>query len=628
MESETISFIPLLTVIFLAFIVPLVLSRFKRIRLPIVVGEILAGIIIGGSGFGLIQQHDPVLDLLAEFGFAFLFFLGGMEIDFSSLSLPPGRGQTLNRRQKLTGPLPLGLLAFGLTLLMSLVIALALVQVGFVSNLWIMALIFAPSSLGIIFAVLKESGHNSGRFGQSILVAAIVADFGTVLLLTVLVAALSRGLTLEILLVGIIFIAFLLIYRFTGFLERVWPVRRTLDELSSATAQIKIRVAFTILLTFVVLAEILGAELVLGAFLAGAMLSLLARPEDKDTLHQLEAIGFGFFIPIFFIMIGVDFDISALLESPQALLLVPILLVAAFAVKMVPALLFRFVFSWRETISAGILLSTRLSLIIAEAAIALRLGLIDEAVNADIILVAMLLATAAPLIFNRIAPPRTEGSKPPLFVVAGATTLGLQVAQQLRGHLEQVLIIDPDPARIQAAQSQGFQTLQAATDREDPQASPYLNQAYTLIDTHSNPERSYLTCKLARTLHGIEHVIAPATEPMQLRRFEQLGVKTLNLALDQAAFLTLMARNPSMFELLTRVDDDKEVYEVTIRNAEHVGRRLRDLHLPGDVLVLAVQRENELIVPHGNTRLAYGDHISLIGSLACLDEALRLFAGS
>ncbi len=94
--EESLSFLPLLIVIFLAFLVPIALSRFRKFRLPIVVGEIIAGIIIGRSGFGWVQHHDVVLDLLAELGFVFLMFLSGMEIDFSSLGL-----FTINRRVKI-----------------------------------------------------------------------------------------------------------------------------------------------------------------------------------------------------------------------------------------------------------------------------------------------------------------------------------------------------------------------------------------------------------------------------------------------------------------------------------------------------------------------------------------------
>jgi Kef-type K+ transport system membrane component KefB len=144
--------------------------------------------------------------------------------------------------------------------------------------------------------------------------------------------------------------------------------------------------------------------LILGAFLAGAIVSLLRQPEGAELVHQLDAIGFGFFIPIFFIMVGVDFNLTVLMESPQALVLVPILLFAAILVKILPTLVFHMNFTCRETIGAGVLFSARLSLIIAASAIGLRLGVISETVNSPIILVAIITVAAAPLIFNRVIP--------------------------------------------------------------------------------------------------------------------------------------------------------------------------------------------------------------------------------
>ena len=112
--EDSLSFYPLLIVVFLAFIVPITLSRFKKLRLPIVVGEILVGIVIGRSGFGWVQHHDPMLDLLAELGFVFLMFLSGMEIDFTSLrSSSSGRP---HQDKEPWGPLQLGGLNFAFTL--------------------------------------------------------------------------------------------------------------------------------------------------------------------------------------------------------------------------------------------------------------------------------------------------------------------------------------------------------------------------------------------------------------------------------------------------------------------------------------------------------------------------------
>ena len=127
----------------------------------------------------------------------------------------------------------------------------------------------------------------------------------------------------------------------------------------------------------------------MGAFLAGMVISLIKSPQDEDLVHKLEAFGFGFFIPVFFIMVGVELDLKALFESPASLALLPVLFIVALVVKAGPALLFRRVISWRETFAGALLLNTHLSLEIAVAVIGLRLGLLSPASNAAIIVFAI-----------------------------------------------------------------------------------------------------------------------------------------------------------------------------------------------------------------------------------------------
>jgi len=622
--EETRSFVPLLLVVFLAFLVPIVLSRFKRLRLPIVVGEILAGIIIGRSGLGWVQHHDPALDLLSEFGFVFLMFLSGMEIDFSSLGL--GRQRSKTDQQVRWSPLALGGLSFGLTLIFSSIVGYSLYTLGYVQDIWMVALILSTTSLGVVVPVLKERGLSSGRYGQTLLVAALIADFATMLLITVDVAVLSYGLTLDILLIGILFVAFFFMYRFGNvFFNQIPGVRRVMDELSHATAQIKVRAAFTMMLIFVVLAEVLGAEIILGAFLAGAIVSLLKRPEDEELSHQLESIGFGFFIPIFFIMVGVDFNLQALLRSSEALILVPFLVLAAFAVKLIPTLVFKLNFPWRETLGAGSLLSARLSLIIAASAIGLRLGAISEAINADIILVAIITVTVAPLIFLRVVPDAEEEQAHPT-IVAGAGLLGLQVAEQLLAHGESVVLIDPDTERILRARERGFEAIAGHADLYDPHTELFLDRAKTLVCIHSDIELNYRVCERARVTFGIDHVVTRITDPGEIGRFDQLGVTTMNAAMDQAVLLGLLARNPAAYELLTRTDDDKEVCEVAVYNPRFLDKPLRQVEFPGDLLILAVRRQGELVVPHGDTRLNAGDQVTLLGSCNCVEISREMLA--
>lgn len=629
--EESRTFLPLLIVIFLAFLVPLVLSRISRFRLPIVVGEILVGILIGRSGFGLVTEHDPVLDLLAEFGFVFLFFLAGTEIDFTGFR--GSSNDTERKRNKLFGILPLSIITYLLTLLLSFFAGYWMYIQGLVTNAWIMALIFAPSALGIIVAVLKEKGLNRNKYGQAILSAALVADFGTLLLFTVTIAIISSGLTLDILLIGLLFVAFLIFYRFGYFFfNQIKPVRRVLEELSTATAQIKVRLAFTILLIFVVLAEVVGTEVVLGAFLAGAMVSLLSTPSDREALHQLEAVGFGFFIPIFFIMIGVDFNLNALLESPPvtalnipgAFIWVPVFLLISLAVKFIPAGLFKIHFSWSETFAFGALLSSRLSLIVAEAAIALSLGIINESVNSAVILTAMLLATFSPLLFNRLIPDKKEESSAPI-LITGAGELGIQIGQQLVLSNQDVLLIDPDDENVMRAKAHSLPAIKACVNDRDPATTPYFLNSRTLINTYEDIDLNYEICSLAKQTFQIETVVTLVSKPSEISRFKALGVTTMNPALDQAAMMVLLALNPTAYELLTRTDDEKCLREVTIENGEISGKKLRTIQLVGEVLVLALRREGDLIVPHGNTEIMLHDHLTLVGNQEDVEVASMIF---
>ena len=621
--EEARSFGPLLIVIFLAFAIPLSLSRFRRLRLPIVVGEILSGILVGRSGFQLVQHHDPVLDLLSEFGFVFLMFLAGLEIDFSNLGALMLSEQKDEKPLQLS-PIPMGALNFLLTLILSGGFAILLQNMGLTRNAALMALILSTTSLGVVLPVLKEQGMTTGRYGQTILITALIADFATMLLITVDVAILSSGLTLEILLVGVLFLVFFLIYRFGDFFfnKLVW-VRKALEELSHATAQIKVRAAFTMMFVFVVLSEMLGTEVILGAFLAGAMVALLRTHEDADLIHQLEVIGYGFFIPIFFIMVGVDFNLAALYESPQALLLVPLLLLMAIAVKFLPALLFRLSFSWRQTLAAGVLLSARLSLIIAAAEIGLDLGIITEAVDMAIILVAMITVTVAPLVYVRLAPPEIEQG-PRSVVVVGAEEFGLQVAKELQAHHELVIVMDNEESRLEKAKMLGFPTVFARLECDDPVAGEYLENAHTLVSTFADVDLAFRICNCAVSSYGMDRVVALVTKPSERSRFERLGVITLAVGIDRAALLAMMARNPDIYYLLTRTDDEKEIVEISLRNHRFFGQRIQKLGLPGDVLLLTLHRGTEFLIPHGDTLLAQGDRLTLIGSGDHIAETRRI----
>jgi Kef-type K+ transport system membrane component KefB/Trk K+ transport system NAD-binding subunit len=621
MESN--EFIPLLIIVLLAFLIPIILTRFKGLGIPVVVGEIVVGILIGRSGLNLIDGHDPILEFLGEFGLVFLMFLAGLEIDFSNLGEIAAGTNRARRRE--WGPLSLGTLSFLLTLLLATGIGFALANADLVQNPYMMALVLSTTSLGVVVPVLKEKGLSTGRFGQAVLMAALIADFGTMLLITVLVAVLSQGLTFEVLLVGLLFVAFFLLYQFGLFVNRFSAVQRLVEELAHTSSQFRVRAAFTVLMIFVVLSQMLGAEIILGAFLAGAIVALLRPQEDPELAHKLEAIGFGFFIPLFFIRIGLDFNLGALAESPSALQVAPLLIVGAIIVKFVPALLFRLSFSWREALAAGALLSARLSLVIAASAVGLRLGVISEAVNAAILLVAVLTVTASPLVFVRLLPTVPSPQKIPPILIGGGDELGLAVAQRLHAQGEPVVIVDDDLEHITRARQQGLTAYHYNGEEMSSDLSNVFEEANALICTHNDTTYNFALCHLAHTTYGIDNLVANVNDPADLGRFERIGVKLINAAVDRAAFLTLLSRSPATYELLTHGEDHKEIWEVQVTIPAYSERTLREISLPGDVLALAISRDGELLVPHGNTRVELGDRITLLGSQEWIHPVQAMF---
>jgi Kef-type K+ transport system membrane component KefB len=421
----------LLIICGLAFVIPFLAARIKYIELPIIVLEIIFGILIGKSGLGLIEI-DPTKDLfqqeeavhqlilfLSSFGFAFLMFLSGIEIDFTYIK--PKKLVFKKKRflkSLMNDPLKLGIIVFIVTFALGYIISVFLVLLNLIGDATIMALILATSSVGVIVPTIHQMGLNKTEYGQNILLSALVADLSTMLMVTIYIAIkVQGGVTPSILIIGALFVAFFGVYKFGQIMTKRTKISTNLLSKVSKTAEIRVRGAFVLMLLFIVLAEMIGTEIILGAFLAGAIVSLLVTREESAALHmKLYGIGYGFFVPIFFIMVGVQFDIQALLASPGTLALVPVLMIAAFLVKIIASYAFVHRYGKSKSVAAGILLSSRLSLIIAVSAIGLRLGLIPSAVNSAVILVAVITCIISPAVFMQMIKSRgfgTESGKDP-----------------------------------------------------------------------------------------------------------------------------------------------------------------------------------------------------------------------
>lgn len=399
-----VDFVPLLIITGLAFFIPLITIQIKAINIPVIVGEIICGIIIGKSGFGIITS-GPWLDFLSIFGFTFLMFLSGMEIDLSFLEKKrqPVCFIDNKNQEKCHEPFILGIKVFVLTILSSLALSFVLFKFHFINDPIFLALVLSTTSVGIVVPTLRELGISSEIFGQDVLFSSLVADFMTMLLITVYVTKITSGLSLNLLLILLIFVIFIVVYWLSHYLLGKPVTIKTLLKPSLQRAEIKTRAAFAIMIFFIVLSQKIGIEIILGAFLAGFLVSMLSAKSDLKLLHEkLYGVGFGFFIPLFFIMVGVRFDLRPLIENPQNLILLPIFLIVAYFVKIIPCILLKKHYTKRNTVAAGVLLASRLTLIIAAADIGISLNVISPATHSIIILVAVITSTISPVLFYRI----------------------------------------------------------------------------------------------------------------------------------------------------------------------------------------------------------------------------------
>ncbi|MFC2046610.1 monovalent cation:proton antiporter family protein [Chloroflexota bacterium] len=613
--EETQSFVPLLIVVALAFLVPLVLARFRRLRLPVVVGEILVGIVIGDSGLGLVG-HEPMLEMLALLGFAFLMFLSGLEVDFDAILPRPGV-LAGSWRERLSNPLSLGVVVFALTLGLALLASWGLRAVDAADDPWLMALILSTTSLGLVMPVLKERGLTSGLYGQALLVAAVVADFVTMLLVSVYAVVRIEGLSPQVLLVLLLLGAFGTAYRLAHLAFRRFPGLTLPQGLSGGTTQIHVRGAFAVALAFIALAQGLGAEMILGAFLGGALISLLSDRGASDLRQKLDVFGYAFFIPIFFIMVGVRFDLAALFDSRQTLLLVPVLLVLAYGVKLVASTALRIRFSWRETLAGGALLSSRLSLIIAISAIGLALGSIDAATNSAIILVAIVTSTVSPLIFNRIAPAAVTVRRK--FVIVGAGRSARLLARRIVRHGEEVVLVDREPRHVAAAEEMGLPLVEADAADTGTWSALQPETIRAVVVLLPEDDRNLKVCQVLRAEVGIDRIVSRAHDATQIQYFTEMGVQAINPSLSPVVELEYLLLYPSVSSLLTDMEDEHDISEVRLGCPDLAGRPLRDLELPQGVMIVLVRRNGDVIYPQGPTVLQIGDRLTLMGS----QEAVR-----
>lgn len=400
MAFKGLPFDDVLIVMVVAVAVPLVLGLVPSLPVPSSVLEIAAGIVIGPALLNWVAD-DQVISVFSQLGVALLLFLAGLELDFAKL-----RGR----------PLKLGLLGYGASLVIGFVLASPLGRAGVIIDPLLLAIILSATSLGIVCPVLKDAGVLDTRAGTFVVAACSVAEFASIVALSMFFSpsgstGLETAVNLGVLAVLVGAIAYL------GSRQGRWRQRvdAVLFRLQDSSSQLRVRIAMLLMITLLVVAEGLGFDAILGSFLAGALLSAVTDPAREDEFgqvrHKLEGIGFGFFVPIFFVATGLSFPVDQLFSDWSTALRVPLFFVMLLLVRGIPVLVLRRDLTRAELVPSGLLQATSLSFIVVATQIGVELGELKPINAASLVAAGMLSVLVFPAVALRSLD-RTRGARP------------------------------------------------------------------------------------------------------------------------------------------------------------------------------------------------------------------------
>ncbi len=374
-----------------ALAAPLALGLFPRIRLPAIVLEIVLGVVIGPNVLGWVSIDTPI-QVISLLGLAFLLLLAGLEVDYERF-----RGHLL----RLTA------VGYAVSFGLALLIGFGLHAGGLVKSPLLIGIALSATSLGIVVPVLKDAGQVDTPFGQLVVAGASIAEIATIVLLSLFFSGEASGLGVKLLLLGLFGLFVLAVGVAVLGAERSMRISAAFLRLQDTTAEIRIRGSFVLLTLFVVLAERLGLEAILGAFLAGAIIKLVDR--DQTMTHpefrqKLEAVGYGVFVPVFFVVTGLSFELNALFANATNLARVPIFLAALLVVRGLPALFYKSVTTRTQTVAAALLQATSLSFLVVAGQIGVQLDLLRPAVYAALVAAGLLSVLLFPLMALTLLP--------------------------------------------------------------------------------------------------------------------------------------------------------------------------------------------------------------------------------
>lgn len=351
------------------------------LRVPVVVFELALGIVVGPSVLGWVGP-SAFVDVLSEFGLAMLFFVAGTEIESAALRERSGR-------RAIGG----WLISIALGVAVGLLVAPGLGAV-------VIGIALASTALGTLLPILRDAGELRTPFGRAVGALGAVGEFGPLVAISILLGSHRPGVATVVLAAFVLISAGAIWYALKA---PQGALHRFVNATLHTSGQFAVRIVMLILTALVALSIVLDLDMLLGAFAAGIVWRLLMRDadaHDREAVEsKVEAIAFGFLVPLFFIYTGVTFDLASLLDDPRLLAMVPLALLVLLAVRGLPSALAAPQGSDRKTTAAVVLLgATGLPIIVAVTAIGVDEGLISSGLASVLVGAGMLSVLLFPLI--------------------------------------------------------------------------------------------------------------------------------------------------------------------------------------------------------------------------------------
>jgi len=351
----------------------------KGLAPPVVVLELVMGILIGPEVLDLAQSSD-FIEFFSNLGLGMLFYFAGYEIDFERIK---------------GAPLKLGVLGWLLSVALAYGIGGALAAAGIVVSFLYTGSALATTAIGTLIPILKDSGGLKTRFGTFLLAAGGAGEFGPILLVT-LVLTTSSPLHEAAILIAFVALALAVALASVRLAWRGWPA---LEKTFEASSQLAVRITVVLVFGLVLLASKLGLDVLLGGFVAGMITRAALKGHELQIFEsKLTAVGFGFFVPFFFVTSGIEFDLGAL-GSAEAIAKLALFFALFLVVRGTPALLlYRKVLSSTERRALAFFSATELPLVVAITTIAVDAGKMHSSTAAGLVGAAMLSTLIFPFV--------------------------------------------------------------------------------------------------------------------------------------------------------------------------------------------------------------------------------------